>query len=49
MGESSKPAELDQVLTNFKAKPYTENAHIVVKQQEVETTIMQTSEESTPL
>ena len=46
MGESSKPAELDQMLTNFKTKPYTENAHIVITQQEVETPTVHTSDES---
>ena len=34
MGESSRSSELDQVLTNFKAKPYSDNAHIVISQQE---------------
>ena len=46
IGESSQSADLEQVLTNFKAKPYSKDAHIVISQDDLEVPAKYTSKDS---
>ena len=46
IGESSQSTDLEQVLTNFKAKPYSKDAHIVISKDDLEVPAKYTSKDS---